>query len=79
MTENIELVRDRHIDQLIMCAIYVICKVSKEEKSFHEIMKWYRTQSQAKSDVREVTYFIIQIAISERNRKVAEILRVNFS
>merc|ERR1712241_503366 len=35
----------------MMCAIYVICKVSKEEKSFHEIMKWYRTQPQAKSDV----------------------------
>ena len=51
LTDNIDMLQDRHIDQLIMCAVYVIAKVTKEEKSFHEIMKWYRTQPQAHSDV----------------------------
>ena len=45
------MLRDRHIDQLLMCAVYVMSKVTKEDKSFHEIMKWYRTQPQAESDV----------------------------
>lgn len=49
--ENIDILRDRHIDQLLMCAVYVMAKVTKEDKSFHEIMKWYRTQPQATSDV----------------------------
>ncbi|XP_057291225.1 retinoblastoma-like protein 1 isoform X2 [Hydractinia symbiolongicarpus] len=51
LVENIDILRDRHIDQLLMCAVYVMAKVTKEDKSFHEIMKWYRTQPQATSDV----------------------------
>jgi len=51
LVENIDMLRDRHIDQLLMCAVYVMSKVTKEEKSFHEIMKFYRTQPQASSDV----------------------------
>lgn len=27
ITDHIDLMRDRHIDQLLMCAVYVICKV----------------------------------------------------
>ncbi|XP_023215002.1 retinoblastoma-like protein 2, partial [Centruroides sculpturatus] len=46
-----ELMCDRHLDQLIMCAIYVICKVTREDKSFQEIMKCYRLQPQAASHV----------------------------
>uniref|UniRef100_A0A8C6S6U8 Retinoblastoma-associated protein B-box domain-containing protein n=1 Tax=Neogobius melanostomus TaxID=47308 RepID=A0A8C6S6U8_9GOBI len=42
---------DRHLDQLLMCAVYVITKVTKEDKSFQNIMKCYRTQPQANSDV----------------------------
>lgn len=26
ITSHIDLMRDRHIDQLLMCAVYVICK-----------------------------------------------------
>ena len=51
LVANMEMLRDRHIDQLMMCAVYVMAKVTKEDKSFHDIMKWYRTQPQATSDV----------------------------
>ena len=51
------MLRDRHIDQLLMCAIYVMSKVTKEDQSFHDIMKWYRTQPQATSDVSQDIYF----------------------
>ncbi|XP_018113321.1 retinoblastoma-like protein 2 isoform X2 [Xenopus laevis] len=46
-----ELIKDRHLDQLLMCAVYVISKVTKEDTSFHNIMKCYRTQPHASSNV----------------------------
>ncbi|XP_056137847.1 retinoblastoma-like protein 2 [Lampris incognitus] len=46
-----DLMRDRHLDQLLMCAVYVMTKVTKEDKSFQNIMKCYRTQPQASSTV----------------------------
>ncbi|XP_025892267.1 retinoblastoma-like protein 2 [Nothoprocta perdicaria] len=46
-----ELMMDRHLDQLLMCAVYVMAKVTKEDRSFQNIMRCYRTQPQAKSQV----------------------------
>uniref|UniRef100_A0A8D0CQ52 RB transcriptional corepressor like 2 n=1 Tax=Sander lucioperca TaxID=283035 RepID=A0A8D0CQ52_SANLU len=46
-----ELMKDRHLDQMLMCAVYVMAKVTKEDRSFQNIMKCYRTQPQAVSDV----------------------------
>ncbi|XP_075044974.1 retinoblastoma-like protein 2 [Mixophyes fleayi] len=45
------LMKDRHLDQLLMCAVYVMAKVTKEDRSFHNIMKCYRTQPHAQSHV----------------------------
>ncbi|KAF8781812.1 Retinoblastoma-like protein 1 like protein [Argiope bruennichi] len=49
--KHTDLMRDRHLDQLLMCSVYVICKVTKEDRSFQEIMKHYRLQPQAASHV----------------------------
>lgn len=50
--ERTELMKDRHLDQILMCAIYVICKLVKMEKnSFTEIMRCYRLQPQAASHI----------------------------
>ncbi|XP_030907690.2 retinoblastoma-like protein 2 isoform X2 [Melopsittacus undulatus] len=46
-----EIMMDRHLDQLLMCAIYIMAKVTKEDRSFQNIMRCYRTQPQAKSHV----------------------------
>ncbi|XP_024407208.2 retinoblastoma-like protein 2 [Desmodus rotundus] len=46
-----ELMMDRHLDQLLMCAIYVMAKVTKDDKSFQNIMRCYRTQPQARSQI----------------------------
>eukprot|EP00092_Neocalanus_flemingeri_P022394 GFUD01024287.1.p1 GENE.GFUD01024287.1~~GFUD01024287.1.p1 ORF type:complete len:1025 (-),score=334.13 GFUD01024287.1:159-2831(-) len=47
------IMRDRHLDQVIMCALYIVCKVSGKEceKNFTDIMKHYRNQPQAASHV----------------------------
>uniref|UniRef100_A0A8B9J450 RB transcriptional corepressor like 2 n=1 Tax=Astyanax mexicanus TaxID=7994 RepID=A0A8B9J450_ASTMX len=55
-----ELMIDRHLDQLLMCAIYVMTKVTKEDKSFQNIMKCYRSQPQASSSVSTATVLILQ-------------------
>lgn len=50
--ERTELMKDRHLDQILMCAIYVICKLVKMERnSFTEIMRCYRLQPQAESHI----------------------------
>ncbi|KAH0619639.1 hypothetical protein JD844_000452 [Phrynosoma platyrhinos] len=46
-----ELMMDRHLDQLLMCAVYIISKVTEDDTSFHNIMRCYRMQPQAKSHV----------------------------
>ncbi|XP_065342954.1 retinoblastoma-like protein 1 isoform X1 [Cloeon dipterum] len=45
------LLRDRHLDQLIMCAIYVICKVTSQNREFRTIMHHYRDLPQSASHV----------------------------
>ncbi|CAB3228947.1 unnamed protein product [Arctia plantaginis] len=54
--EQTQLMKDRHLDQLLMCAVYVICKVSNNstnqvEKSFADIMKCYRQRPLADNHV----------------------------
>ncbi|XP_036100888.1 retinoblastoma-like protein 1 isoform X1 [Molossus molossus] len=46
-----DLMKDRHLDQLLLCAFYIMAKVTKEERTFQEIMKSYRNQPQANSHV----------------------------
>lgn len=49
-----KLLKDRHLDQMIMCATYAVIKVCRTERSsnfFQEIMKAYRFQPQANIDV----------------------------
>lgn len=48
------LLRDRHLDQMIMCATYAVIKVCKSDRAtnfFQEIMKAYRFQPQANIEV----------------------------
>ncbi|XP_067904818.1 retinoblastoma-like protein 1 isoform X2 [Heterodontus francisci] len=46
-----DLMMDRHLDQLLLCAVYIMAKVTKEDRSFTDIMKCYRSQPQANSHV----------------------------
>ncbi|CAL8263339.1 unnamed protein product [Merluccius merluccius] len=61
-----DLMMDRHLDQLLMCAVYVMAKVTKEDRSFQNIMKCYRTQPQASSTVYR------SVLISERRRNLSD-------
>lgn len=45
------LMIDRHLDQILMCSIYVICKIVGPEQKFTHMMKCYRNQPQAQSKV----------------------------
>uniref|UniRef100_A0A1B0GBC1 Uncharacterized protein n=1 Tax=Glossina morsitans morsitans TaxID=37546 RepID=A0A1B0GBC1_GLOMM len=48
ITQKTELMRDRHLDQIFMCAIYLYIKVGEVSgKLFRDIMKFYRKQPQA--------------------------------
>ncbi|XP_051884343.1 retinoblastoma-like protein 2 isoform X1 [Pristis pectinata] len=46
-----DLMADRHLDQLLMCAVYIMAKVTKEDRSFQNILRNYRTQPQASSNI----------------------------
>jgi retinoblastoma-like protein 1 len=51
LVKHTSLMRDHHLDQLIMCAIYVIGKVAHNELQFQKIMEHYRYQPQSRNHV----------------------------
>lgn len=51
ITKKCQLMRDRHLDQLLMCAIYVFGRNAKFPTTFKDIMLSYRKQPQTTSDV----------------------------
>ncbi|GAB0094709.1 Retinoblastoma family protein [Sergentomyia squamirostris] len=46
-----ELMKERHMDQMLMCAIYVFFRVRKVDKTFKDIMQAYRHQPQSASRI----------------------------
>uniref|UniRef100_A0A2K6UUZ6 RB transcriptional corepressor like 1 n=1 Tax=Saimiri boliviensis boliviensis TaxID=39432 RepID=A0A2K6UUZ6_SAIBB len=66
-----DLMKDRHLDQLLLCAFYIMAKVTKEERTFQEIMKSYRNQPQANSHVyRSVLLKSIPREVVAYNKKI---------
>lgn len=52
---HIHLMEDRHLDQLLMCSIYIFARSQNMSTQFRDIMTLYRSQPQAESHVyREV-------------------------
>ncbi|CAG9799243.1 unnamed protein product [Chironomus riparius] len=53
MLEHTTLIKDRHLDQILMCCVYVLCKIRPNENrhTFADIMKFYRSQPQADSHI----------------------------
>lgn len=51
IVHHTDLMRDRHLDQLILCAVYMVTKVTGAGKNFQEILHCYRQQPQTKSHV----------------------------
>lgn len=51
ITKKCKLMQDRHLDQLLMCAIYVFGRNAKFPTTFKDIMLSYRKQPQTTSDV----------------------------
>ncbi|XP_063972446.1 retinoblastoma-like protein 1 isoform X2 [Diachasmimorpha longicaudata] len=65
--ERTELMKDRHLDQILMCAVYVVCKLAQiERNTFTEIMRCYRFQPQAESHIYR-SVLISKANRSERN------------
>ncbi|NWR88160.1 RBL1 protein, partial [Furnarius figulus] len=63
-----DLMKDRHLDQLLLCAFYIMAKVTKEERTFQDIMKSYRNQPQANSHVyRSVLLRNISADVVDKN------------
>ncbi|XP_073325249.1 uncharacterized protein [Pagrus major] len=51
LVHSTDLMKGRHLDQLLLCSVYIISKVTKETHTFRDIMKCYRSQPQASSHV----------------------------
>lgn len=48
---NTDLMKDRHLDQLLMCSIYIFARVCNLPIQFKDIMTVYRLQPQAQSHI----------------------------
>uniref|UniRef100_A0A0A9YKF7 Retinoblastoma-like protein 1 n=1 Tax=Lygus hesperus TaxID=30085 RepID=A0A0A9YKF7_LYGHE len=51
IVNHVGLMWNRHLDQLLMCSIYVICKIGDRDPSFVGMMKCYRNQPQCQWQV----------------------------
>ncbi|XP_077522166.1 retinoblastoma-like protein 1 [Amblyomma americanum] len=51
-----KLMKNRHLDQLLLCAIYIVTKVTKFDTKFQDILHRYRDQYQKKSHVYREVY-----------------------
>lgn len=47
----VDLMKNRHLDQIVMCTVYVACKVLQINLTFQEIMRCYRNQPQSTSNI----------------------------
>uniref|UniRef100_A0A8C3G8A2 Retinoblastoma-like protein 1 n=1 Tax=Cyclopterus lumpus TaxID=8103 RepID=A0A8C3G8A2_CYCLU len=68
------LMRDRHLDQLLLCSVYIISKITKETHSFHDIMKCYRSQPQASSHVYRSVLLRHREQVTDENMEVDPVL-----
>ncbi len=71
LTKNTDLMKDRHLDQLLMSSLYVVNKVLGLDKNFTEIMKQYRNQPQAASHVYRSVLLGQQAGEEEENNSEA--------
>ncbi|KAL6729191.1 hypothetical protein Aduo_000268 [Ancylostoma duodenale] len=51
LKEERTLFMDRHIDQNLLCIVYIVCKANKTDVSFVDIMAHYRHQPQSDSHI----------------------------
>ncbi|XP_059054935.1 retinoblastoma-like protein 2 [Achroia grisella] len=72
-----QVLKDRHLDQLLLCAVYVICKVSntqsnRVERTFADIMRLYRQRPLANNHVYR--YVLIRRATETEPEKRADLI-----
>jgi len=51
MKNHAYIMKDRHLDQILMCVLYLICKIRNQPKQFTDILSYYKFQPQADSHV----------------------------
>ncbi|KAK6030804.1 Retinoblastoma-associated protein B domain protein [Ostertagia ostertagi] len=51
LKEERSLLIDRHLDQNLLCIVYIVCKANKADVSFVDIMSHYRNQPQSHSRI----------------------------
>ncbi|KHJ95046.1 Retinoblastoma-associated protein A domain protein [Oesophagostomum dentatum] len=64
LKEERSLFMDRHIDQNLLCIVYVVCKANKADVSFVDIMAHYRHQPQAESHIYRMVHVDSSICLS---------------
>ncbi|KAM9759766.1 retinoblastoma-like protein 1 [Menidia menidia] len=73
LVHSTDLMKERHLDQLLLCSIYIISKITKEAHTFQDIMKCYRSQPQASSHV----YRSVLLRRAPREQSVDENMEVD--
>ncbi|XP_074658286.1 retinoblastoma-associated protein-like [Tubulanus polymorphus] len=51
IVQRSDLLRNRHLDQIVLCAVYGVCKISDEERKFKTIVNVYKDVPRASSKV----------------------------
>lgn len=63
-----DLMRDRHLDQMVMCSIYLYARIKRQGHKFADIMKVYRTLPQSYSHVYR-SVFISRLTADQQQQQ----------
>ena len=68
ITEQTSMMYGRHLDQVILCALYGVCKVNQlRQITFKDIITHYKKQAQAKNSIFRTVAIRLQPDLSVRH------------
>ena len=67
ITEQTSMMYGRHLDQVILCALYGVCKVNQlRQITFKDIITHYKKQAQAKNSIFRTVAIRLRADLSVR-------------
>lgn len=77
ITEQTNMMYGRHLDQVILCALYGVCKVNQlRQITFKDIITHYKKQAQAKNAIFRTVSIRLRPDLSVMSRHTCDMLYI---
>ena len=73
-----ELLTNRHLDQIIMCSVYGVCKVNQRQVTFRHIIEKYKQQQSTSAESRAKVFREVYMKADEEPQDIIKFYNVVF-